>query len=560
MTESGIPRPRAPASSVAVVAFGLAAIALALFLIAPHRGRKAEAEGPPVPPTADIGPILDRIERQKGIDARLAAELEGGTHPWTAPLVILDPYGAAPLSALLLFSTETPSRISLRVPGKAGRVPFAHAFGGYRTRHLLPVYGLVPDATNEVEVRATAEGGGSSVRVVPIRTEALPASLEAFRIDVLKYSPGELQPGVTILSDGVPKVGFDETGAVRFVLDLPALPPSQYSFGGRMILATGSTHFGDVVFYEADCLGRIYGAASAPFGVHHDIEPMGGERFLVAGSADRPSVEDLIYELDMGTGKAERVLDLAAILDPGRPSPYRSDSDWLHLNKVSWSARDGSVVVSGRNQSAVAKLSCPEGRISWILGNHEDWLPGYAKYFLYPEGEGFSWPVAQHFPVELPDQDGDPHTLDLLLFDNHGILAEASAASAEPYSRIVQYRIDERRRRVREVREFGESFGPELFADARGSAQPLPNGGVLGCFNLLQGHRAGSARVVELRPAGKGYDLLFDAELYVADGSYFQPYRATRRELYSSADDDFGSLRPIRDLIAPEVKSRAARP
>ena len=61
--------------------------------------------------------VLDRYEKQKALDDRLRSEYEAGGYTLDEPLIVVNPYGIAPLTALLMFDTDSPAQVELRVVG-----------------------------------------------------------------------------------------------------------------------------------------------------------------------------------------------------------------------------------------------------------------------------------------------------------------------------------------------------------------------------------------------------------------------------------------------------------
>lgn len=501
--------------------------------------------------------VLDQLARQKAVDASLRAHLQAGGHPLEEPLVIVDPYGDSPLTAVVLFETPGPTMASVRVlPPDGGGTAVEHTFAGYRVTHLLPVYGLCAGVENAVEITVTDEDGNDQKSRLSIRTAPLHPGLSDIAIEILSDVPANSQQGFNFLYRSHPKFAFDAQGRIRWALDLPTNMGTLYEFGGRPI-ATSGIYLGASLIYEVDLLGRLYSISSTPYGAHHDLEEMPGGKLIVTGSRMRPTIKDLLYELDPATGAISHVMDLKSILDPGRACNGSTKKDWLHMNAVVWSDSDRSIIVSGRNQSAVVKLSYPDGAIRWIMSDHDGWGRKYADYLLTPTGDRFEWPHCQHTPVILKGQSGDPDEVDLLVFDNHSYLQKRSveAASETTYSRLVQLRINERARTVEQVREWGRERGRDLFTHHCGSIDRLTNGNTLGYFNLSVGHRIGSARIIELDDRWE--NVVFDAAIYSRKGESFTDYRCTRRGLYSASDDEFWRLEPCREHLrrmAPPVR------
>jgi arylsulfate sulfotransferase len=229
--------------------------------------------------------------------------------------------------------------------------------------------------------------------------------------------------------------------------------------------------------------------------VHHDIEVYKGN-LLITG-ANGETKEDFIYELDYETGQVVNTLDLKTVLQRSRQAGYVAleNPDWFHHNTITWDESDDTIIISGRHQSTVAKISWPDGEIKWILAPHYGWLPMFEKYLLTPIGEGFEWSFQQHAPEILPDLDGNPETIDILLFDNGNqrfavdpeiqrAITAGEISKPELYSRMVHYRINESDMTIQQIWQFGKEYGNTLYSSAHGDADLLPNGNRLGVFDV----------------------------------------------------------------------------
>lgn len=64
---------------------------------------------------------MDMLARQEQIEREIEAEFEQGEYTFQNPLVVLDPYGVSPLTAILMFRTEERCQISIKIPGGGGR-------------------------------------------------------------------------------------------------------------------------------------------------------------------------------------------------------------------------------------------------------------------------------------------------------------------------------------------------------------------------------------------------------------------------------------------------------
>ena len=535
------------------------------------RGSPADPNGAATSPgsqtLADIlAESLALVEAQKTVDAELLKELSGGGYTLEDPLVVVDPYDRSPLTALVLYRTAVPTRTTLHVSGKDELSSLEFTFDAYSTDHVVPVYGLYADQANEVVLSAVDEKGATTSKTLSIRTSPVTPVLADILVQTDLTDADRYQPGFnfTYGFNGM-KAAYDVHGDYRWYLKDPYNFPTCYDFKGHFLVSKGSTLQGDVLLYEIDPLGRIYRLLQSPYGLHHAVEPVSGDRLLLTGSLGE-TVEDLVYELDASTGAVVNRIDLKTILQRSRPGLGQIGSpDWFHLNAIAPVPGSGDILISGRVQSAVVRLAWPTGTIDWILTPPQGWSMMFRKYLLDPVGTGFEWSHNQHAPEILPDQDGNPDTLDILLFDNgnerFALDAELQRrirnneiAPPERYSRLVQYRIDEKNRTIEQIWSYGKEEGESLYADARGNVNLLANGTILGYFATGSESVEYHAITIEVdREDGVVWQAM--AASRDADGM-LEEYRTTRMEIYNITANELQIGTPVLDLIPQEVLDR----
>lgn len=107
-----------------------------------------------------IEELMDRLENQEKVDAQIQSEIESGYYSPENPLMILDPYTQSPLTALICFSTDVPTRVEIHIEGEDEYTEVNHSFEELTTQHVIPVYGLYPDKLNLVSITLLDESGG----------------------------------------------------------------------------------------------------------------------------------------------------------------------------------------------------------------------------------------------------------------------------------------------------------------------------------------------------------------------------------------------------------------
>jgi arylsulfate sulfotransferase len=499
---------------------------------------------------------MEQINKQEKIDQEILIELHSGEYTFENPLVIVNPYEISPLTALVAFSTSSPAEISIGVKGQDSLTDFNFAFEGFNEDHIIPVYGLYPNKENQVTLESKNTMGEVKEKILKIQTD--PLSEELKNVIFLTDLPmkDRYQPGLNFTYE-YGKSAFDAYGQYRWYLNKHYLLATGF-YKDHFIFAQGAYHSGNVIFIETNPLGRIYRVLSSPYGVHHDIEVY-KDNLLVTGSEGN-TVEDLIYELDPQTGEIRNKLDLKTIFQRSRLQIQ--DRDWFHNNALSWDTEDDSIIISSNHQSAISKISWPEGKLEWILAPDFGWLPMFEKYILKPKGIGFEYSFRQHAPEILPDQDQNPDTLDILLFDNGNErfinndelqrkIRNNEVINPDLYSRMVQYRIDEKNKTVRQIWQFGKELGKVIYSPARGSANLLANGNRLGFFDVISDDNVHYPTYFEVTDQSQ---IVWSAQATSKDANGSLPeYRVTRMDIYNQSANDLGIGTPVINLIPQEI-------
>ncbi len=511
-----------------------------------------------------ITQLQQMAQSQKETDELLLAELNSGAYSLDNPFILVNPYGISPMTALVMFQTEEPSRISIHVDGDTELAEVDYQFEGYNTDHIIPVYGLYAGRINAVTLTAKTRDGVETVQPLEIETDALPEALshETVRAEVLNEAA--YQPGFNFTYQGnnsaACKAAIDANGEYRWYLNTSANGSllfltgycGNYNEGNSVFISVGMREYGPVAILELNFLGKLLNAWYAPYGVHHDIVPTSEGTLLMTGSTDGPAKETLVYEIDMSTGEIITTLDYTDVLQvyrnqtedyPEITNFYKLD-DWCHINTVV--EHNDGWIISSRHQSTLV-YSDREGNIKWMLGDPTDYYAYYQQYLLEPVGEDFEYFYIQHAPEILPDQDGDPDTLDILLFDNGDFRGELSEMS----SRMVQYRINEREMTVEQIWSYGEDR-TELFSYRHGDADLLENGNRLGSFEPYNFKtKVRTAYAVEVNSEG---EEVWECWRSSNDESHeYSEYRMERLNIYADSANDL-HLGEEAKLFLPEIE------
>lgn len=162
------------------------------------------------------------------------------------PNIIVNPYGNSPLTALVMFTSNDYSEVSITIRGKYDNdINYSFAKDKY---HLIPIYGLYPDYENTVIIRC--EG---IEKVINIKTDAI--SKDFILDDNMVYD------NYSFYNVNYP-YAIDSYGDIRWYLN-------ERYFGNITVLDNsnliiGSNYYNEdedstISFYRMNLLGKIYG-------------------------------------------------------------------------------------------------------------------------------------------------------------------------------------------------------------------------------------------------------------------------------------------------------------
>ncbi len=377
------------------------------------------------------------------------------------PNIILDPYDASPLTALVLFETNDEVEPTITIVGKDELTTYTYK-SKKSNKHYLPIYGLYADYENTIIIEY-----GNVRKEITIKTNTLPdnfilptsikADKEKLSNDLYFFTPSSR--GYTC--------AYDTNGDVRWYLTNYAIWNINKLKNGHMLVSTErliNAPYYMTGLYEIDMFGKIYNEYSLDGGYHHDYYEMPNGNILVASdnfNSDEGTVEDYIVEIDRQNGNIVKKFDLKSILnmEDGKSENW-SSYDWFHNNAVWYDDKTNSITLSGRHQDAVINISYETGNLNWIIGDSTNWSSEYQKYFFKPVGDNFEWQWSQHAAMITPKGY-------VFLFDNgnnKSKIKENYVSAENSYSRGVMYKIDTNNMTIEQIYEYGKERGSEFYS------------------------------------------------------------------------------------------------
>ena len=300
---------------------------------------------------------------------------------------------------------------------------------------------------------------------------------------------------------------IDDFGDLRWLHRWPTTNPNQASRGvlrgvifDRKFFFSYENHKVFVVDVFGNKKLAFDGKKLSPdrfnYRIHHDYTITDKGTMLVLADpitkeGYRLSVEDIILEVDLDSGKAIREIDIKNSLrdvfdvtagpnleDHALLLSQNKKRDWMHLNSVVYDAASQTIILSGRNQSAVFALNYKTEKLEWVFANPEGLTKQQRVRFLQAPA-GYVFHKGQH-DAQL---DGNR----LRFFDNAVLVKKPDGSYTDPEttpSRIVEARLDLANKRIFAVK----IYAPKPIFSKITSGYDFRDGKYLVCYcGILKG-------------------------------------------------------------------------
>lgn len=374
------------------------------------------------------------------------------------PFVAPDPYGLAPLTALVLFQTEEPYQVRFTAAGREGSKAVT-AVTGLSRFHRVPVYGMLPGYKNEILLELLdKEGITVKSRKLKIYTEPLPEKLETV-LQEKKFGQTSAFPMIFITGGSLYPMAFDQNCEVRYYLKVKTssygvfpLKNGRLLWGEPYICAPTFANAHTCQIHEIDYMGRIHRTMLIEKGLHHFATELPNGNIVSISNTLDGCTEDALVEIDRRTGKVVQTIDMRIFFG----EKYRDMTDWVHPNSLSYDAKEDTMLVCFRNVHTVLKFRWTDKEMIWVLSIPEFWegLPVREKV-LSPKGE-ITWNYQAHAALEMPRKEGQAQEIRrIMVFDNHRINRRpCDQFNESDYSYINVYMVNEKEHTVEMEKQF----------------------------------------------------------------------------------------------------------
>lgn len=413
----------------------------------------------------EVGSIL--IEKQISIEEKLINEYQENTHTEDNPFIKLNPYGNAPLSAVLMFETSIETSYLLVISGKTEEADMEYVIEP-GTEHFVPIYGLYPETSNTIELFDY----DFTNQIVGDLHDTF--HLFTYRLDEDTISPSSIETTYEYFGDdlmfvtsplGSLPAGYDYNGDVRWTLDMDLTGTPQFLQNGHLLVGS-NTLISDYNtadgLYEIDLLGKVHNYYQVPGGYNNDFYELGNGNLLVLSNNFDGTIQDVVIEINRLDGRVVKSWDIGDYLpqDQGKAEMW-SSSNWFGANSLAYDETTDSIIISGRNQDIIISFGYTSDILNWVIGDPTNWSSGMVNnYFFSPVGEDFEWTYAPGDFTVLPNGD-------LFIFDNGINRSKNSDGYLLPlnnYSRGVIYHLNIENMEISQIYEYGRTLEYDFYS------------------------------------------------------------------------------------------------
>ncbi len=360
-----------------------------------------------------ITPEDDVYSKQKETDVKVKEAMDNKKYTLDDPYVIENPYYISPLTALIVFQTNSEEAVTIEVNGQKQEFEKSK-------KHAIPVYGLVAGKKSSVKISA-----GSKSKTLDLDMTSVKDDLN---LDVSLGKGTDLGNDIYVVTtpgdEGM--YGFNTNGELVWRLtDTFGLAITKLDNGHLLLSNTEYIlTYSRTGLVEIDYLGKIYNVYDIQGGYHNDVVVLDNGNYLLGSSnITRGTISDILIEINPKDGRIVNTIDVKNIVDDvsDRFVENLKIMDWAAINSIYFDKESNSVILSLGGRNSVVSIDYSSKKINWIFGDIKNWNDKFKDYIVSYDGE---YPMLTN-SVSL-NKDGN-----LVLFNNgmDGSLTEDALCS-----------------------------------------------------------------------------------------------------------------------------------
>lgn len=309
------------------------------------------------------------IAEQRTMTEALHARLADSPGTADAPNIVVDPYGIAPLSALVGFETDQEEAFNVSLQDESGRV-YLNYLTPAATQHRIIVPGMINGET--VTFIAQGDQGTQVSCVLPKVTVEMPMQVAMVGEDAAHRWL------FAVPADGAGQpIAINRFGALCWTLKLPLnhrltmLDNGHFLCGAPLQLAPP---YSGTAIWEMDALGHIYREFRFEDGFVSDFVLLpNGTIVAITQAAWQGTARDILVWIDYKTGAVKTQLRASDVLPKTNGTAGQSGSDWFQGMSLRYDDASGLLYWSGLAQNVVLEIDAAKAEVQRIIGSIDGW-------------------------------------------------------------------------------------------------------------------------------------------------------------------------------------------
>ena len=389
------------------------------------------------------------MEYQSQVDAELSTQISSGQFSMSAPFISIDPYGTNQLCMLVHF-VDAEGYVSYTVNSPHSFASYTKKMGEISSSHSLEVFGLFPNAENEIVVSLYNEHdqllkqATYTIDVPSIRLSGVNDSNNPLSVTLVASEPGVSDGlfgmmGTIESGHGYENVYFyDNEGYLRGMLETSFRADTMLQLGDSFLYP-----YNTKTIVHVSMLGKtlaIYNTEN--YTMHHDLEvDKDGNIMALVTKNGSGYKEDWMITIDKDTGEIIHEYDFKTLFGDNAGFYKLNGTDWLHANSIDYiDQKGGNLIISSRESSmlfSITGVDTGEYILEYLIneGTNTQKL-GLEDLALAPIGE-VNYCIGQHSAYYIPGNDENHYQI--VYYNNFYSRNSTSTSSSHPTGNLVKY-------------------------------------------------------------------------------------------------------------------------
>lgn len=386
-------------------------------------------------------------EHQKKLEEEYIKTFKEGNYSFSNPYVVTNPYEVAPLSALIMFETESATSGKVTIKAKENGTDLVFEFEENKT-HYIAIWGLYENYNNKVVIE-TSDGNKKELDINTVTNDTFNRVL----IDTID-NPTKINEFFLIDTPiGTSFNLIDSLGNVRVKFQNQISKFIKQLDNSHILISDGNIDMEGLAYgiLEMDLTGKVYNYYKLDYGMSYgSVVLENGNILYMSQNQNELETFDTIIEIDK-EGNFVRTIDIYELMKKIDSTFMESIKDkWGYISGIDYNKESDELLVSLWYSSAVIGLDYKSGNINWILSNPTNLSANYASYLLNPSDVNFEYPKGAYAVANT----NEGFSLMVTNWDLSDSYSCSSVVGRKSY--VANYKLDRTNKTISEVSSFGK--------------------------------------------------------------------------------------------------------